>query len=450
MIKKVLIANRGEASIRIIRALKELDIGAVAIYASNEKDALHVKYADEAYCVGPSNIKESYLNKEAIISVAKHTNCDAIHPGYGFLSEDYEFAKLIEDEGLIFIGPSSDTIKLMGNKLNAKKLMDDNKIGTIKGYQGTLSNLDEAYEIAREITYPIMIKNSNGGGGRGIRICHSDDDLKNAFQLARAESRGTSSTYELYMEKYIAEAKHIEAQVLADNHGNVVILSHRNCSLQRKHQKVIEEAPAYGLSDEISNQIIEQSAKIARVSNYKNAGTVEYLLDKDNNLYFMEMNTRLQVEHTVTEMITNVDIVKEQIRIANGEKLSLNQNDIAIDGHSIEVRINTENPSNNFISDFGKIDQLIFPSGYNVRIESLLYPELEISPFYDSMVAKLIIKSEDRDQAIRKMKEALDELIIEGVHTNISFLKNILNHPAYLSNQFDINFIENNLDDLIN
>lgn len=441
MIRKVLIANRGEIAVRIIRACRELGIETVAIYSEADRDAMHAQLADEAICVGTSKSKDSYLNESNIISAAVVTGCNAIHPGFGFLSEKSSFVEICEECNIKFIGPNSKTMSAMGNKSNARKIMESAGIPVIPGSNGVIKDLAQAYEEAKRIGYPVMIKAALGGGGKGIRIIRVEDELENAFNTAKSEAKNNFSDDSVYMEKFIENPRHIEFQILGDAFGNVVHLGERDCTVQRRNQKVLEEAPSCILNDELRKRMGEAAINAAKAVNYENAGTIEFLVDKYGEFYFMEMNTRIQVEHPVTEMITSVDIVKEQIKIANGEELSFKQEDIRIEGHAIECRINAENPSKFFAPSPGKISFLNIPGGNGIRVDTAVYSGYTIPPTYDSMIAKVIAYGKSRDEAINKMLRALDEFIIEGIDSNIEFQIDILNNDVFRLGNFDTSFI---------
>ena len=442
MIRKVLIANRGEIAVRIIRACKELGIKTVAIYSEVDKNAIHTELADEAICVGTSKSKDSYLNESNILSAAVITGCNAIHPGFGFLSENASFAGMCEECNIKFIGPSKEIINIMGNKSMAREIMKNANIPIIPGSEGLIRNLEEAKSEAKKIGYPVMIKASLGGGGKGIRVVLNENELENSYFTAKAEAKNNFNDDSVYMEKFIENPRHIEVQILGDAFGNVIHLYERDCTIQRRNQKVLEEAPAIILNDELRNKMGTAAVNAAKAVNYESAGTIEFLLDKHGDFYFMEMNTRIQVEHPVTEMVTSVDIVKEQLNIANGMELSLTQDNIKIDGHSIECRINAENPSKNFMPCPGKITGLNFPGGKGIRIDSAIYEGYTIPPNYDSMIAKIIAFGDTRNEAISKMKRALEEIVIEGVDTNIDFLFQIIKNQDFIRGKFDTSFIE--------
>ena len=443
MFNKVLIANRGEIAVRIIRACRELGIATVAVFSEPDREALHTQLADEAVCIGPAKAQDSYLNMQNIISAAVLTNAQAIHPGFGFLSENSIFAEMCEECNIKFIGPDAKTIDEMGNKSHARDLMIKAGVNVIPGSDGTVESIEAAYELADKLGYPVMIKASAGGGGKGIRIAHSKDELKNAYESAKLETSLAFGDDEIYMEKVIVNARHIEIQILGDNFGNVIHLGERDCSIQRRNQKVLEEAPSPKLDDKTRKAMGEAAVRAAKAVGYKGAGTIEFLYDKDGNFYFMEMNTRVQVEHPVTEMVTGIDIVKEQLSIASGNPLSYKQEDVKIAGHAIECRINAENPEKNFAPSPGTIDFLLIPGGgIGVRVDSAVYEGCDILPFYDSMIAKVITCGKDRNEAIAKMRRALYEFVIKGVDTNIEFQESILNNPSYIAGEFDTSFIE--------
>ena len=441
MINKILIANRGEIAVRIIRACKELGIVSVAVYSEADKEALHTQLADEAICIGPNSARDSYLNIPNMLEATSLSGAEAIHPGFGFLSENSKFAKMCKDCNIIFIGPTPETMDMMGDKANARITMENHGIPIVDGYEGFIRDERHALEIAKSVGFPVMIKAALGGGGKGIRIVDKEDDFKDAYLMAKAEALACFNNDVVYIEKYIRNPHHIEFQVLADNYGNVVHLFERDCSVQRKNQKIVEEAPSVFLNDDIRRKMGEVAVKICKVVNYVNAGTIEFLVDDDKNFYFMEMNTRIQVEHPITEMITGIDLIKEQIRIAAGERLSFNQNDLKINGHSIECRINAEDAKKNFVPCPGKIDQLNVPGGLGVRLDSAVYQGYTIPPFYDSMIAKLIVHGNTRDEAIMKMKRSLAEFIIDGITSNIDFHFDILNHEDFARGNYNTGFL---------
>lgn len=442
MFNKILIANRGEIAVRIIRACREMGIRTVAVYSDIDKDAIHTQLADESVCIGSAKAKDSYLNMQNILSAAVLKGVEAIHPGFGFLSENSTFAHMCTDCNIKFIGPDPETIEDAGNKSRAREIMINAGIPVVPGTEGVVDTVEEALKEARKIGYPVMIKASSGGGGRGIRIVRKEEEIKKAYETAKTESKAAFGDDSLYIEKFIEDPKHIEFQILGDNFGTILHLGERDCSVQRKNQKVVEEAPSAIITDSLRKQMGEAAVKAARAVNYKNAGTIEFLLDKHGQFYFMEMNTRIQVEHPVTEMVTGIDILKEQLRISSGEKLSYDQSNIKIQGHAIECRINAENPDKGFMPSPGKIERLYVPGGNGVRIDSAVYEGYTIPPNYDSMIAKLIVHGKDRLEAISKMKRALEEFVIEGVDTNIDFQLKILNNENFEKGKFDTSFIE--------
>ena len=441
MIRKVLIANRGEIAVRVIRACKELGIKTVAIYSEADKDAMHTQLADEAICVGKPKSKDSYLNESNIISAAVITKCNAIHPGFGFLSENSEFAAICEECNIKFIGPTSKTIGIMGDKSRAREIMKNAGVPIIPGSNGIVKSLEHAYLEAEEIGYPVMIKAALGGGGKGIRIVHCKNDLENAYLTAKTEAKVNFGDDTIYIEKFIENPRHIEFQILGDEYGNIVHLGERDCTVQRRNQKVLEEAPSMILSENLRSEMGKAAINAAKAVNYVNAGTIEFLVDKHGDFYFMEMNTRIQVEHPITEMITSIDIVKEQIKIANGERLSFSQEDIKIKGHAIECRINAENPSKGFIPSPGRIEFLNLPGGNGIRVDTAVFTGYTIPPTYDSMIAKLIAYGNNREEAINKMLRALEEFVIEGIDNNIEFQIDILNNNKFRLGDYDTSFI---------
>lgn len=442
MFNKVLVANRGEIAVRIIRALKELGISSVAIYSEADKDSLHVKLADEAYCVGPASSAQSYLNIPSIMSVAEVSRADAIHPGYGFLAENAHFAEVCESSGVKFIGPTSEVIGLMGDKAKARSTMINAGVPVVPGTENSIKSIEEALEFANKIGYPVMIKAAAGGGGKGMRVAQNEKDLKKSVQMAQNEAKAAFGSPDVYLEKYVVEPRHIEFQVMADEYGNVVHLGERDCSIQRRHQKIIEETPSPALSDELRKEMGEAAVKAAKAVNYTNVGTVEFLLDQDNNFYFIEMNTRIQVEHPITEQVTGIDLVKEQIKIAAGNKLGISQEDVVFEGCALECRINAEDPDKNFMPSPGKIENYIIPGGPGVRIDSGVYPGYFIPPYYDSMVAKLIVWGKNRDEVINRMERALNEFYVSGVTTTIPFHIRILNNAFFRKGEYYTNFIQ--------
>lgn len=442
MFNKILIANRGEIAVRIIRACKEMGIKTVAVYSEVDKDALHVRLADEAVCIGPANAKESYLNMKNILEATCLTHAQAIHPGFGFLSENSLFARVCEESNIKFIGPSSEIIERLGNKSNAKEMMKKAKVPVIPGSDGNVTSLEQAVAIAKKIRYPVMIKATNGGGGKGIRLVRNEEELKKEFDLVRQEAKASFNDDAVYLEKFIENPHHIEVQIMADEHGNVVQLGERDCSVQRRNQKMIEESPSSCLTEEKRKKMGEAAINAAKAVGYRSLGTIEFLVDKDGEFYFMEMNTRIQVEHPVTEWVTGVDLVKEQIRIAYGEALTYKQKNIENRGHAIECRINAEDPAKNFMPFPGTIRQLIIPGGKGVRVDTAMYPGYTIPPMYDSMVAKIIVHADTRKEAITKMQEALRELEIEGIKTNQDFLRKVLENKLFRNGNFDTSFVE--------
>lgn len=440
--QKVLIANRGEIAVRIIRACRELGISTVAVYSEADREALHVRLADEAYCIGPTLSKDSYLNLTNIMSVATLTETDAIHPGYGFLAENADFAEICESCNITFIGPSPDAISRMGDKAVAKQTMKDAGVPVIPGSDGLVEDMDEAIRLGREIGYPVIIKATAGGGGKGIRIAEDEEMLVQQITTAQQEAQKAFGNAGVYLEKYLTGMKHVEIQILADKHGNVVHLGERDCSVQRRRQKLVEEAPCPILTPEIREQMGQAAVRAAQAVNYSGAGTLEFLLGTDGEFYFMEMNTRIQVEHPVTELITGVDIIKEMIRVAEGDPLSFTQDDVEINGWAIECRINAEDSTRNFMPSAGQIQFYLPPGGFGVRVDSAAYPGYVISPHYDSMIAKLIVWGKDRDDAIQRMKRALSEFTIDGIHSTIPFHLKLLEHKKFIAGDFDIKFLE--------
>lgn len=441
MLKKVLVANRGEIAVRIIRACKELGIKTVAVYSEVDEKSLHKILADEAICIGPAESKKSYLNFKSILEAACLTGCDSIHPGFGFLSENPSFAKICNEMGIKFIGPSAEMISLMGDKAVAKRTMKDVGVPVVPGSEGIINTFEDAIKIAEEITYPVILKASAGGGGKGIRIVRTKDELMKAYELVKQEAKKAFNNDDIYIEKFIENPRHIEVQILADDFGNVVCLGERDCTIQRKNQKVLEETPSGVVSDKLRKEMIDISINAMKHVNYNSVGTIEFLLDKNKKFYFMEMNTRIQVEHPVTEMITNVDILKEQLKIAAHEKLSIKQEDVLFRGHSLEVRINAEDPKNNFRPSPGKITDLHIPGGNGIRVDTSIYSGYTIPPNYDAMIAKLIVYGKDRNESIQKMKSALSEFVVEGINNNIEFLIEILNNENFINNNYDTSFI---------
>ena len=441
MFKKVLIANRGEIAVRIIRACREIGIPTVAVYSQADAEALHVSLATEAYCIGPYQSSKSYLNIPAIISTALMCGADAIHPGYGFLSENADFADICEQNGIKFIGPTAESIRLMGDKSNARKTMIENDVPVTPG-TGVINDIEEIRQFVEKVGYPIIIKASAGGGGKGMRIVRKDDELESMFNICKQEALNNFSNDEVYVEKYLENPHHIEVQILGDKFGNVVHLGERDCSIQRRHQKLIEETPSVAITPETREKMCAAAIRAAKAIKYEGAGTLEFLLDNDGHWYFMEMNTRVQVEHCVSEMISNVDILKEQIYVASGEKLSITQDDIILRGHAIECRINAENPEKNFMPCPGKIDAYVPPGGFGVRVDSHVYQGYSIPPYYDSMIAKVICWGRDRHEARRRMYRALKEFVITGVETTLPFHQDIIEDEVFMSGKFDTSFIE--------
>ena len=442
MFSKILIANRGEVALRVIRACKELGIRTVAVYSEPDINSLHVKFADEAVCIGGAPAQNSYLNIPSIISAAEITDVEAIHPGYGFLAEDAHFAEICESCKIKFIGPTPENIKLMGDKMAAKHTAKKAGLPTIPGSKTVVKTKEEALKISKETGYPVIVKAAAGGGGKGMRICHNDVRLVSAFLTAQREAEAAFGNPDVYIEKYIEKPRHIEIQILGDQYGHVVHLGERDCTIQRRHQKLIEETPSPMLDPKSKRRMGELAVKCARSISYVNAGTIEFLLDSKNNFYFMEMNTRIQVEHPITEAVTGVDIVKEQIRISAGEQIRYKQDDIKFTGSAIECRINAEDPDNNFIPSPGKILNLNLPGGHGIRVDSAVYQGYEILPYYDSMIGKLIAYGSDRQQAIGKARRALDEFIIKPIKTTIPFHKRVMNDPAFLRGRFSTDFVE--------
>jgi acetyl-CoA carboxylase biotin carboxylase subunit len=441
---KILIANRGEIAVRIIRACKEMNIKTVAVYSEIDKDSLHTRLADEAICIGPAPSNKSYLSFKNIIEAANITGSDSIHPGFGFLSENSQFARICEESNIKFIGPSYKVIELMGNKSNAKELMKKAGVPTVPGSDGSIKGIKDAFEVAKKIGYPVMLKAAAGGGGKGIRIVNNERELESNYNIVKQEAKISFNDDEIYMEKFIENPRHVEIQILADEHGNVIHLGERDCTVQRRHQKVVEETPSTAIDEKLRNKMGEAAIKAAKAAGYTSCGTVEFLVDKHKNFYFMEMNTRIQVEHPITEERTGIDIVKNQIKIAAGEELKIKQKEIEFKGHAIECRINAENPSKNFRPCPGTITGLNFPGGKGIRIDSAIYEGYTIPPTYDSMIAKIIAYGANRNEAISKMKRALEETVIEGIDTNIDFLLEIIKNKNFIRGDYDTSFIEVN------
>lgn len=442
MIKKVLVANRGEIAVRIIRAAKELGIRTVAVYSEADKNSLHVKLADQSVCIGPALSSKSYLAYQNLLGAAEATKADAIHPGYGFLSENADFADACDALGIKFIGPSSDAIRSLGDKATARKTMREAGVPITPGSRDIITSEKEALKAAKEIGYPVIIKASAGGGGKGMRIAHSEDELIDSYLMASNEAKASFNNPDVYMERYIENPRHIEVQILGDQHGNVVHLFERDCSLQRRHQKLLEEAPSPTLDAETRRKMGEAAVMAAKAANYSSAGTIEFIMTPEGEFFFMEMNTRIQVEHPVTEMISGQDLIKEQFRIASGEQLSFKQEDLFVNGHSIECRINAEDSEKNFMPCPGKVTKYIVPGGNGIRVDSAVYEGYTILPFYDSMIAKLIVHGKNRQEAINKMKRALGEFVIEGVKTTIPFHQRILEDSDFLAGNITTHFIE--------
>ena len=449
MFNKILIANRGEIAVRIIRACREMGIQTVAVYSEADKDCLHTLLADEAICIGPAVSGQSYLNMERILAATVAMKADAIHPGFGFLSENAKFAKLCAECNITFIGPSAEIISKMGNKSEARKTMMEAGVPVVPGSKEPVHTAQDGLEMAKTIGFPVMIKSSSGGGGKGMRISRSAEDFTELFNAAQMESVKGFSDDTMYIEKYIEKPRHVEFQIMADKHGSVVHLGERDCSIQRRHQKVLEEAPCDVISSELRRRMGDTAVRAAKAVGYENAGTIEFLLDKDRNFYFMEMNTRIQVEHPVTEMVTGMDLIKEQIRVAAGEPLSVTQEDVTIKGHAIECRINAENPSKNFMPCPGLITNVHIPGGNGVRVDTHIYSDYKVPANYDSMLMKLIVYDKDRESAIAKMRSALGEVVIEGIETNINFQYEILENDAFQEGDTDTSFIEKYFPDYV-
>ena len=450
MFKRILIANRGEIAIRVIRTCQEMGIETVAVYSTADADSLHTKLATHSVCIGGPKPDESYLNMEALLSAALAYHCDAVHPGYGFLSENPDFVRLCEESGITFIGPKSEIIRAFGDKSNARKMMIEGGIPVTPGSEGVLSSVEEGMRIAEEIGYPVLVKASAGGGGRGMRRIDSPEDFRKKYEEARAESNACFGSTDLYVEKLIEKPKHIEIQILADDFGHVVHLGERDCSIQRKNQKMIEETPSRFLPDEIRKKMGQTAIECARAGNYTNAGTVEFLYTDTGDFYFMEMNTRIQVEHAITEMVTGIDIVREQIRIASGLPLDVTQDDICISGHAIECRINAENPDEGFIPCPGKVEFLHLPGGKGVRVDTALYSGCTVSPYYDSLIAKVVAYGKTRLESLKIMRRALEEMIIDGIRTNTIFNCLILYDTDFTRGRYDTSFLGKKLSEFVN
>lgn len=442
MIKKVLVANRGEIAVRIIRACREMGIETVAVYSEADRESVHTQLADEAICIGPAQSSESYLSMEQIISATITSGADAIHPGFGFLSENSKFASLCEQCNITFIGPSAEVIRKMGNKSEARNTMIEGGIPVIPGSKDPIYDVRTGAQAAERIGYPVIIKAALGGGGKGMRVANTAEEFESSFMTAQKEAKNAFGDDTMYIEHFVRHPRHIEFQILADSQGNVIHLGERDCSIQRNHQKMIEEAPSSAISPKLRKLMGETAIKAAKVCMYTNAGTVEFLLEKNENFYFMEMNTRIQVEHPVTEWVTGIDLIKEQIKIASGLPLSYKQKDIKIKGHAIECRINAENPTKNFRPSPGTITGMFLPGGKGVRVDSAIYEGYTVPPYYDSMLAKITVHTDTREESIAKMRSVLGEVVIDGIDTNIDYLFKILEHPDYCSGNIDIEFIE--------
>ena len=442
MFNKILIANRGEIAVRIIRACRNLGIRSVAVYSKEDAKSLHVQLADQRICIGEGPARNSYLNMDRIIAAAENMGADAIHPGFGFLSENSEFVRKCKENGITFIGPDADVIDKMGNKSHARKTMMDAGVPVVPGTKEPVYDAETGKKLAEGIGYPVMIKASSGGGGKGMRVAANEDEFEFQFNMAQRESANAFGDDTMYIERFVENPRHVEIQIMADSHGNVVALGERDCSVQRNHQKLIEESPSPAIDEETRRKMNEYAVLAAKTVGYTNAGTIEFIVDPKGNFYFMEMNTRIQVEHPVTEWVTGVDLVKEQIRIASGQKLSYTQEDIRLTGHAIECRINAENPEKGFRPSPGTITDMYLPGGKGIRIDSAIYSGYTIPPYYDSMVAKLIVWAKNRQEAIHKMQSALGEVIIEGIDTNVDYQYGIVNHPDYIEGNIDIEFIE--------
>lgn len=442
MFKRVLVANRGEIAVRVIRALRALSVSSVAVYSKEDRDALHTRLADERVCIGEGAARNSYLNMDTILTVAKNTGCDAIHPGYGFLSENAHFAKKCEENGITFIGPTAEVIEEMGNKSEARRRMREAGVPVVPGSISVLYDVGEALEEARKMGFPVMIKASSGGGGKGMRECYKEEDFEKDFLTAQRESANAFSDDAMYLEKLILEPRHVEVQIMGDSYGHVVALGERDCSIQRNHQKLVEESPSPAVSEKTRKAMMEAAVKAAASVWYTGAGTIEFIMDKDGQFYFMEMNTRIQVEHGVTELLTNTDLVMEQIRVSAGEKLSYRQEDIPFLGHSIECRINAEIPEKNFMPSPGKITALHLPGGNGVRVDTALYTGYTVPMEYDSMIAKVLVLGRNREEAIQKMRVALEEMLVLGVETNLDFQYKIMRSEAFREGKVDTGFVE--------
>ena len=450
MFNKILIANRGEIAVRIIRACRNLGIRSVAVYSKEDAKSLHVQLADQRICIGEGPARNSYLNMDRIIAAAENMGADAIHPGFGFLSENSEFVRKCKENGITFIGPDADVIDKMGNKSHARKTMMDAGVPVVPGTKEPVYDAETGKKLAEEIGYPVMIKASSGGGGKGMRVAANEDEFEFQFNMAQRESANAFGDDTMYIERFVENPRHVEIQIMADSHGNVVALGERDCSVQRNHQKLIEESPSPAIDEETRRKMNEYAVLAAKTVGYTNAGTIEFIVDPKGNFYFMEMNTRIQVEHGVTEMVTGTDLIIEQIRVAMGEELSFKQEDIRIKGHAIECRINAENPYKGFRPCPGKITDMYLPGGKGIRIDSAIYSGYEVPPYYDNMLAKLIVFAKNRTEAITKMCSALGEVIIEGIDTNVDYQYEILNDPDYQNGDFDIEFIADKEEQLLN
>ncbi|RJP28821.1 MAG: acetyl-CoA carboxylase biotin carboxylase subunit [Candidatus Omnitrophota bacterium] len=447
MFSKILIANRGEIALRIIRAAKELGIRTVAVYSEADRESLHVRFADEAICIGQAQSINSYLNIPAIISAAEITDVEAIHPGYGFLAENAHFAEICESCQITFIGPSPESIRMMGDKMNARLLMEKANVPIVPGSTSVVKTKEEALKIAKRIGYPVIIKASAGGGGKGMRICHNDIKLISSFMVAQQEAEANFGNPAVYIEKYIKNPRHVEIQILADKYGRVIHLGERDCSIQRRHQKLLEESPSPAINNKLRKRLGELAVKGAKSANYSSAGTIEFLVDSNQNFYFMEMNTRIQVEHPVTELVTGIDLIKQQIKIASGEKLNIQQEDVQVKGAAIECRINAEDYENNFLPCPGKIETLILPGGPGVRVDTHIYPGYKISPYYDSLVAKVITFGINRQEAIKTMQRALSEFTVSPIKTTIPFHRQLLDNPLFVKGETSTHFVQDLLKD---
>ncbi len=439
---KILIANRGEIALRIIRAAHELDLKTVAVFSEIDSESLHARLADEAVCIGPAPSKESYLNITRIISAAEITGAKAIHPGYGFLAENPEFAEICESCGIAFIGPKPEHIRAMGDKIVAKETMAKANLAGIPGSKGSIENMRDARRICKEIGYPVILKAAAGGGGKGMRVARDDEELDAGFRIAQAEAKAAFGDSRIYIEKFIVKPRHIEVQIIGDDHGNIVALGERECSIQRRHQKLIEESPSVVVDERLREQLMSSALTAARSIGYRSAGTIEFLMDEGLRYYFMEMNTRIQVEHPVTEMVTGVDVVKEQIKIALGQEISFKQQDIELRGHAIECRINAEDPERNFVPVPGKISFFHMPQGIGVRFDTHIFAGHNIPSHYDSLIGKLICHGNSRQEAIARMKRALEEIVIEGIATTVPFHRRIMEHPRFIAGDISTNFID--------